>query len=251
MKRAVILSYGGGRQTVCILVLVAQGKLPKPELAIMADTGRERSSTWQYLEQYTKPLMDELGIHFEIADHDLANVDLYGHNGDLLLPVFTQTGKLPTFCSDEWKKLVVRRKLRKLGYGPERPVLNWIGFSLDEVHRAKQSDKKWIENWWPLLFDYKMRSHECVLEVERFGWPAPPESCCWMCPNMSNRQWLDIKKNYPADFEAAVKVDYDTRENDNQGGVYLHRDLIPLDEVDFTADEPPNLLSECASVCWT
>lgn len=32
----------------------------------------------------------------EIAPHTLATVDLYAGNGDLLLPVYTATGKLPT-----------------------------------------------------------------------------------------------------------------------------------------------------------
>lgn len=121
-QRKVIWSYGGGVQSIAILVLIAQGKIPKPELAIMANTSRERSSTWRYLEQHAKPLMEEIGLSFKVASHKLATVDLYGHNGDLLLPCFTQTGKLPTFCSDEWKKMVVRRALRQLGYEPKNPV---------------------------------------------------------------------------------------------------------------------------------
>ncbi|MCP4990806.1 MAG: hypothetical protein GY928_33635 [Colwellia sp.] len=251
MKRVHIWSYGGGRQSTAILILIAQGKLPKPELAIIADTGRERSSTWQYLEKYTKPIMDKLGIPLVIASHELAKVDLYAHNGDLLLPVFTKTGKLPTFCSSEWKKHVVRRKLRQLGYGPKKPIKMWMGMSLDEVSRLRVSDVKWIENYYPLCFTCKLRSHECITIVERFGLPQPPHSSCWMCPNIGNKEWLDIKTKTPDDFEKAVKLDCQTRKNDKKGGVFLHPDLKPLDQVDFKAKGDERIQRECSGFCFT
>lgn len=251
MKREIILSYGGGRQTIAELVLVAQGKLPKPKLAIMANTGRERQATFDYLDQYAKPLMNDLGIEFVLVGHEYAKVDIYGHNGDLLVPAYTQTGKLPTFCSDEWKKLVVRRKLREMGYGPKRPVLNWLGYSLDEVHRAKHSDKKWIENWWPLLFDVKMRLHECILLIKDFGLPEPPKSSCWCCPHLKNPQWQDVKTNHPADWQQAIELDYLIRANDKNGGVFLHEQRIPLDQVDLTVIEKEAPLFECTEACWT
>lgn len=250
MEREIILSYGGGRQTIAILVLIAQGKLPKPKLAIMADTGRERQATFDYLDNYAKPLMNDLGMEFVLAGHEYAKVDLYGSKGELLIPAYTQTGKLPTFCSSEWKKLVVRRKLRELGYGPDRPVINWLGYSLDEVHRAKHSDKKWIENHWPLLFDVKLRLHECILLIEDFGLPEPPKSSCWCCPHLKNPQLQEIKYLYPTDWKKAVKLDYLIRQNDKQGGVFLHEQRVPLDEADLTVNEEITLF-ECADVCWT
>lgn len=251
MRRKIILSYGGGKQTIAILVFIANGELPLPELAIMADTGRERTSTWRYLEAHARPLMEKIGLPFVIASHELATVDLYGHNGDLLLPCFTQTGKLPTFCSDEWKKLVVRRKLRELGYGPDNPVDLWIGMSLDEVHRMRKSDKKWIENYYPLCYDVKRRRHECVLEIKRFGLPEPPKSSCWMCPNMQNSEWQEIRAGDPNDWTRAVEVDYMTRSKDTDGGVYIHHSRLPLDKADLTIRERSMPILDCADSCWT
>ena len=40
-----IWSCGGGTQSGAIAVLIGQGKLPKPDLCFMTDTGREKSST--------------------------------------------------------------------------------------------------------------------------------------------------------------------------------------------------------------
>lgn len=250
-QRKIIWSYGGGVQSIAILVLIAQGKLPKPELAIMADTGRERSSTWRYLEQHAEPLMEEIGLSFKVVNYKMATVDLYGHNGDLLLPAFTQSGKLPTFCSSEWKKLPVRRALRQLGYGPKNPITLWLGMSLDEIHRLRQSDKKWIENYYPLCFDTKLRRHECILEIERFGLPEPPSSACWMCPNLDNAEWQQIKRDDPKDWQKAVTLDYKIRQSDRQGGVFLHSDAKPLDKADLTIKRNSSPLWECANGCFT
>lgn len=251
MQREIIWSYGGGVQTIAILVLIAEGKLSRPDRVVMADTGRERASTLRYYEQHAKPVFNSLGLTLEVAGKELAKVDLYGHNGDLLLPAFTQTGKLPTFCSDEWKKLVVRRYLRLQGYGPENPVVMWPGFSLDEIHRLKHADKKWVKNHWPLCFDVPLRRHECILAVERYGLPEPPKSACWMCPHLNNEEWQDIKLNDPADWDKAVALDYQIREADKRGGVFLHSNGVALDKADLTIKHREAPLWECANSCMT
>jgi len=249
--RSISWSYGGGTQTVAILVLIAQGKLPVPRLAIMADTGRERSSTWRYLEQHALPLMQQLGIEFHRAGHDLATVDLYAGTGDLLLPAFTTTGKLPTFCSDKWKRLVVRRHLRQLGYGPTKPIVEWLGMSLDEIHRMKQSDVQWIETRWPLVFDVPLRRVECETIIQRYGLPLPAKSACWACPHLSNDEWRDIRDHDPDDFDRAIRLDAEIRVADKHGGVFLHRDRVPLAHADIDTQQPELPLFECANSCWT
>lgn len=249
--RAIIWSYGGGVQTIAILVLIVQDQLPRPERVIMADTGRERTATWRYYQQHARPLLNQVGLELEIASHRLSKVDLYGHNGDLLLPAFTQSGKLPTFCSDEWKKLVVRRYLRSKGYGPDRPVLQWLGMSLDEVHRLRESGKKWIKNHYPLCFDVKLRRYGCLLKIREFGLPDPPKSACWMCPNLINGEWAQMKEEDPQDFQRAVLMDRKIREADTQGGVFLHHSRVPLSEADLAVKEEDLPLLECANTCWT
>lgn len=104
-----ILSYGGGMQTIAMCVLVERGILPRPDFVIAADTGREMPSTWDYAREYAAPLLARVGLDLHIAPHNLATVDLYGKNGDLLMPLYTSTGKLSTFCSGEWKARVVDR----------------------------------------------------------------------------------------------------------------------------------------------
>lgn len=251
-KRTNVWSYGGGVQTAAIAVAIARDLLPRPELVVMADTGRERAATWRVYTRHVEPLFEELEIKFTIASHDLATVDLYGYNGDLLLPAWTSNGKLPTFCSSEWKKYVVRRHLRNLGYGPSKPVRMWFGMARDEVHRLRDSDVQWIENYYPLALDLRWSTHDCLNAIEDFGWPRNwPKSACWMCPHYSNKQWREIRDNDPEDWLKAVDLDEYIRQQDRSNDVYLHRSGKPLAEADLSDNQPELPLLECRNSCWT
>lgn len=250
--KPVVLSFGGGTQTVAILVLVALGRLPRPDLVVMADTGREASETWDYAEAHVEPLLKRLGLRLEIAPHTLARRDLYSYKGELLLPAWTQGGRLPTFCSSEWKRRVVRRHLRAAGVDA---CVTWIGISLDEFGRAKDSDRKWQEFRWPLLFDAPLRRSECRQLVIDYGLPPPPRSSCWCCPHRRDPEWRRLREHYPKDWQAACELDEAVRAADQQGGVWLHGSRRPLADAPL-AEEPTlhPLLGEvdgCDSgFCW-
>jgi hypothetical protein len=230
--RTDVWSYGGGTQSIAIAVLVSQGRLPKPARVVIADTGREARSTWEYTDQWVRPLLSPLGLTVEVVGHNLSTVDLYGHNGDLLLPVFTETGKMPTLCSNEWKKRVIRRYLRSVGYGPDKPIRMWLGMSVDEMHRAGPSDVDWLSHHYPLLLDVQLRREECRTLILKAGLPDPPRSACWMCPHRQNDEWAAL----PADeFDKAVALDEEIRVK--HPGVYLHRSSKPLRDVDLTPVE--------------
>lgn len=234
MSKPIIISYGGGTQSAAICVLVGQGRLPRPDRIVMADTSREASQTWDYLREVINPYLARFDLRVEIASHDLATVDLYGKNGDLLIPAYTQSGMLPGLCSTEWKKRVVSRYLRQEGYGPHKPVTMWMGISLDEIGRAKPSGVNWIEYAWPLLFDVTMRRDECKRLVIDAGLPEPPKSSCWMCPYRSDRQWAQLREHYPSDFAQAAQLEQDIHAADSQGGVWLTKHRQPLAGVTFT-----------------
>jgi len=182
MQRHLIWSYGGGVQSVALAVLISQGALPAPERTLIADTGREAQSTWDYLHQHVAPLLSPAGVTVEVLSHDLAAVDLY-RGSTLLIPAYSlKTGApAPTYCSVEWKRRVVRRFLRSEGYGPDKPVDLWLGISCDEYLRAKRSDVAWCAHVYPLLKLF-LRRTDCLNLIARAGLPAPHKSACWMCP---------------------------------------------------------------------
>ena len=247
--KPIVWSYGGGTQSVAIAVLVVEGVLPMPERIVIADTGREATETWEYTREVVDPYLASVGLKVEIAPHSLATVGLYGKNGDLLIPAFTSDGgKLPTLCSNEWKKRVVNRWCRAQGYGPKRPIRMWLGISVDEVHRAKPSGTAWMGYHWPLLLDRPTRRDGCVSLVQRAGLPEPPRSACWMCPHRNDAEWRRLRDDYPDDWAKAVALEASMQARDERdGGIYLHRDRAPLADVNIDGDETLDVFDECDS----
>jgi hypothetical protein len=255
-ERALTWSYGGGVQSIAIAVLVARGRLPRPECIVMADTGREASETWEYHAAYTAPLLASVGLAVEVAAHDLATRDLYATDGKTILPMFSTEGALRAFCSGEWKREVVKRYLRAKGYGPARPVTSWLGISLDEVERLKRSRADWQRLHWPLCFDVPMTRAECRALILAAGLPEPPKSSCWMCPYRQNAQWRRLKEHYPGDWAQAVALDAEVRSRDPEGALYLHHSRVPLADADLGEDaaavDLPLFSAGCQTgYCWT
>lgn len=262
--KPIIWSYGGGKQSVAMGVLIALGKLPVPERALIVDTGREASSTWRYLREHMQPLLDTVGLTIEIVPHSYSRKDLYDDKGGTLIPGWTKGGKgqLRTFCSGEWKRDAAYRWLREpeRNYGPKNPVYQWIGYSLDEIGRCKPARRKWAEVQWPLIMGYgvTLTRNQCVDLILAHGLPEPKKSRCWMCPFMSNAEWADQKEHEPADHLKAIALDIEIAERDARGGIYVHHSGVPLERADLTLpDEPEHPLfgkgdSSCnAAGCWT
>lgn len=243
-----VLSYGGGRQTVALVLLLGRGVLPPVDRLVMADTGREVGSTFDYLDTYVRPYLARHGLSpVEIADRALAKVDLYAHNGDLLLPVFTSTGKLPTYCSTEWKARAIERHLRASGTTGATML---IGFSLDERKRIKgYGEPPWPRSY-PLV-DLCLTRADCETLIAREGWPLPPKSRCWMCPHQNNEEWRELRDTRPDEFAAAVVLDQEIREADERGGVYVHQSRVPLAEADLDAPDRREPVRQCGlGTCW-
>jgi hypothetical protein len=242
---ATVLNYGGGRQTVAICLLIVKGVLTKPDRIVMADTSREMPTTFEYLEKYTRPLMREHGLEIEIAERRHAKVDRYSHKGTLLMPVYTPTGKLSAFCSGEWKRDVVERHLREQGV---TGGTTWLGYSYDEPlrwNRAIDTERHNHKVACPLV-ELMITTQDCLRLVEKHGWPKPHVSRCWDCPNQKNSEWAWTKENRPDLFADACKTDVELREDDDQGGVWLHHSRVPLAEADLSVVEKPDVVRQCS-----
>lgn len=236
-----VLAYGGGRQTVAMVLLVTQGKLPRPDRIVIADTSREADSTWAYLDRYVQPHLAEFGMTVERAPHSLATVDIYGTTDALLIPAYTASGKLPAFCSREWKVRVCERWLRQSGVSG---ALTWVGYTLEERKRATDRGRKpWFRDW-PLIHMMLTRT-DCERIILNHGWPLPEKSSCWMCPNQSNAQWRRIRDEEPEHFAQAIALDEEIRVWDERGGVWLHSSRVPLADADLDATDRKEPNRQC------
>lgn len=240
-----VFSSGGGTQSACISVLILQGKLPKPDLVAIADTGREMPTTWDYMDAVWKPALEAFGVPvFRVEKEKWAapwGKGLFATSGDLMIPAFSSINdsKLTNFCSKAWKSEVVNRWLSQERGITRSKYRKWIGFSFDETRRIlkMQEGKEWASGLirFPLVHDKITRRHEAIKTVEDFGWPKPPRSRCWMCPNQSDMEWNEVQNNHPSLFQEAINLDESIRERDPHA--YLHSSIKPLKDADLSQED--------------
>lgn len=235
--RTQIWSSGGGVQSTAISALICMDEL-RPDLSVIVDTERELSTTWDYLDRWVMPALQRSGVTLHrVTKSEYATVDLM-RNDDLLIPAFTtesgEIGKLPTYCSNEWKQRVMRRWANEQGV---KQADIWIGFTIDELRRVIQLTGKW-QNRYPLI-DRRMTRGDCIALVKRMGWPEPPRSSCWMCPNKPHHEWEWQRQNAPDDFKRAVEFEREIQLHDED--VWLTDTGAPLAEADFS--EPDDMFT--------
>jgi hypothetical protein len=99
----------------------------------------------------------------------------------------------------------------------------------------------------PVIDDSKTWTY--LLEPQQMGWPEPPRSACWMCPNHTNSSWKEMKVNCPEDFQKAV--DFERAMRVKRPELFLHKTLQPLEAVDFTDDQMDMYGESCLGGCFT
>ena len=228
--RIQVWSSGGGVQSTAIAALIVMDEL-RPDYSIIVDTEREMRTTWDYLDKFVRPALERVDIVLHrVRKSHYTTVDLYSSNGDLLIPAYTnqnvEIGKLPTFCSSEWKKRVMHRWATEQGI---KKALVWMGFTIDELRRCKQILGKWQERY-PLI-ERRMTRSDCIALVKKMGWPEPPRSSCYMCPNKSQQEWIWMKQHSSDDFKRAIKFEKYMRKKDD--AIWLTQLGEPIEQIDF------------------
>lgn len=136
-----------------------------------------------------------------------------------------EEGMIRRQCTGDYKIDPIEKKVRELlglkarQWWPEvESVEQWIGISTDEATRQKPSMRPAIRMRWPLI-EKRMSRSDCLLWMQRNGYPEPPKSACTFCPYRSDQQWRHIRDTDPAGWAYALKIDEAIR-----GGGWLGQD---------------------------
>lgn len=235
-----VWNCGGGTQSIAIAALIVSGLLPKPDHALMADTGREKAEVWTYFDSVLVPNLAKVGVDLKRLSRDqwaYNHDDLFNKSGTLLLPAYSNidgAGKLPNFCTTYWKVDVIRNYMRREHRLTQSMYVNWIGFSMNEFRRYSKlkKSKRGLAGLlrFPLVDDVPMvRESAIAFVTEKMGWPKPPRSACYMCPNKTDAEWLETD---PVEFGLSVALEKDLRKRDPNA--FLHKSMKPLSEVVFS-----------------
>ena len=257
----IVQSMGFGVQSVTISAMACLGDLPMPDLAVFADPQWESKATYAYAKTFTL-WAKERGLGITTVSKGNIRADAAGsQNGFASLPLYTlmdgSAGMLNRQCTNEYKiQPVIQATRRALGLKKGERVKKgqrvtmWLGISLDEVERMKESRLSWIKHQWPLI-DRRMSRGDCLAYLKSKGIPQPPKSACVGCPFHGDAYWRDLKKNSPEEFESACNFDdiMRTRKAAVKAPVYLHKSMKPLREIDFTDNQGDMFGNECSGHC--
>lgn len=270
MNELDLISLGAGVQSSTMALMAAAGEItPMPYLAIFSDTQAEPESVYRWLEWLEKELpFPVLRVTAGDLTREALRVRVTKDNRALrytrsLVPAYIKNpdgsrGIMQRSCTKEFKLDQIRSlALKTLKEQKLARVVQWIGISLDEVHRMKPSKDARISHRWPLV-ELRYSRHDCLRWMKEHGYPAPPRSACVYCPYHSDAEWRRLRKEEPLEFAKAVAFDRQYREvkatTDNIAGIpYLHNSLVPLDQVDFSTDEDHGQQvmfgNECEGMC--
>lgn len=263
-----VISLGAGVQSTTMALMAAHGEItPMPDCAIFADTGAEPQAVYRHLEWLEGVLPFPV---YRVSAGNLRDEIMGAMGGknrmDARPPFFTRAGgMLNRQCTQDFKIRPIERKVRELiglkkgQRGPKEPVVEqWIGISCDEAIRMKPSRLSFVRHRWPLI-EQGMHRHHCLRWCEERQYPKPAKSACTFCPYTDNARWRDMKANDPVSFADAVAIDTAIRagmpgpKRPKGEQWFVHRDRVPLAEVDLSTAEDHGQLNmfnnECEGMC--
>lgn len=189
-----VLSWGLGLQSTALLEMSARGYLPKLDVAIFADTGFEQDYSHDIYNFYA-PRAIKSGIRvIKISDQDIFRDNFE----KVSLPLFVMgtDRQIKRKCTRDYKIRPIQRRIRDLLGVNRRGRLAadlvdlWLGITVDEIHRAKDSRVAFINHKFPLL-DLNYFRDDCTQWFKGNNLPIPKKSSCKFCPYQKKCEWSE------------------------------------------------------------
>jgi hypothetical protein len=238
-----------------------------PTVAVFADTQWEPAHTYRWLDEMERIGGDVVpvqrvtigSLRADIVSgvnrgYRIANIPFYTKNLDGTRILMRRT------CTSEYKITPLNRATRAILDGVRADlgikgrlvpgsVEQWIGISTDEATRQRDSQTAYVTNRYPLI-ERRMSRDDCKAWLAINGFPEPPKSACIGCPFHDDAFWLDMRETRPDEWRDAVEFDRSVRHYGelttergvvrgmrNGGEAFLHRSLLPLDQVPLSKAE--------------
>lgn len=259
-----VLSLGAGVQSTTLLLLSAEGRLPKPDAAIFADTGWEPRAVYEHLDHLEREVAQPAGIPIHrVSVGNIRDDALNPEARFAQMPLYIRSrggrdGMLRRQCTAEYKVKPIKATVRELlGYPHPTQVPTgvyveqWIGISLDEASRAARhyDDVAYMKSRYPLITEVTGGAErgkavgwtraDCIRYLTASGFPETPKSACIGCPYSGNARWRALRDERPDEWADAVAFDAAIRQGNARaiatgkplhGEAFLHRSRLPLDQ---------------------
>ncbi len=234
-----ILSLGWGVQSFTLAAKMALEEIERADFLVHADTDHERSATYEFARRWT-PWLGERGLNVVTVGGGRTDAVVEAGVSSVMIPAFTtdretgSRGQVRRQCTHDWKIMPIRRFIRSEleGRGIKKApgvVASWMGISLDEFQRMRDSDVKYIVNEYPLV-DQRISRADCEFWLRQHDLEVPPKSSCTFCPYRSLASWKELKRAGGADWEEAVAVDNAIRDKRPKAELFVHPYRKPLEQ---------------------
>jgi len=273
------LNLGAGVQSSTLALMAAHGLItPHLKEAVFADTHDEPAAVYDWIVKLealiaaaphpypiTRVTAGSLSAE-ALTPKTRADGTPYYRNP---IPTFLRVGDRPVGklpgrgCTRDYKIRPILRHLKQTYQVPHKHpvplITQWLGISLDELQRAKQSDSMWTQHRWPLI-EMRMTRLDCLDWLTSNGFPVPPRSACVYCPFRADAEWREMRDTAPddwrraCDFDDALRATREGTEN-LDARVYIHRSGQPLAVAPIDPDDNDRHLelwdwrAECDGVC--
>lgn len=194
---------GAGVQTTTLLLLEPK----RYDYVVFADTGNEKPETYYYIEKYLKPFCEK---------NDVEWITVKKSGYDSLMDYCLKHQIIPqrrfNWCTDKFKIRPIRKFVR--GLKSKEPVIQDIGISLDESHRANFSgkyDDKYTKFEYPLI-DKKITRRQCYEIIVSKGFPIPPKSGCEFCMYTKKSEIRKMKHDDKEKFDKINEMEKNCKE---------------------------------------
>ena len=259
-----IISLGAGVQSSTMALMAAAGEItPMPVAAIFADTQAEPAIVYTWLDWLEKQLPfpvirvshGDLGKKAVTSYYSSKNkkVTFSGIPAFILNEDGTQ-GIMSRQCTKDFKISPVDKAITaQMRLHKTKSAVKWLGISTDEISRVKDGRRSTVKHRHPMI-ELMLSRHECLLWMAKHGFPKPPRSACTFCPYRGNAEWRSLT---PEEFQSAVEFERRFQSAVEGGSMigkpWLHRKMIPLDQVDLSTEEERGQLNmfnnECEGSC--
>lgn len=229
-----VLSFGGGVQSTAMILMVADGILPRPDVIMFADTGSELPETLEHIQANVIPFVENvLKLPFIICRSHRGAL----HDDYIRLKALPMVGVRS--CTGNFKIDPQRREIRKI-VGNRRGKLMarcWMGITTDESRRKPDKkdprEPKWVEKTYPLLDLVPTSREECQAINERHNWNVI-KSGCFCCPYSGSKHWLKLREDHPDLFAIALEMEKIKNEHrPGKWGLFRERPLADLGTIDL------------------
>lgn len=231
-----ILSYGGGVNSVALLLYILEHGKPLDEV-IFADTGAELPETYDY-STLVQDFLRKYDVPFRIVKS----------KGDDLYERCSRRKVIPSqlwrWCTRDLKIRPIYAYYRSL----KTHVNQYLGISYEERDRYRDSGVSYVSNIYPLIEDSITRD-KCVGLINKAGLELPVRSGCFFCPFNSVSRWVEIYKKHSNLYYKAMALEENSKHFPKQKLMILSLNTLKNQIKKHESLPQIQMMKPCGSEC--